>query len=393
VINKVKFKFKFNVKKSKKKVIIAIGLILIIIAIAGFKHHNKVNAANQTKVVESSGLILNQSDVVTVKHGDVESALAFTGDLTSLTKVIISSEAPEEVKQVFVKEGQFVKKGQLLAILDDTDLVQNVSESRAKLEFAKSQFELDKVRLERNQDLYQQGFISKINYAELKNAYQGSLQLIKQQQATLQKLQRILANTKVVAPFSGNIYKKSIDIGQFATLGTPLFSIANLDMMQIIAAIPSDQINMITLNQPVNFKIESDDTVYQGKITRINPVAEAGTRSYSIYIDFNNTIYKLRAGQFVKGQIVTRRITNVDYVASTAVRKNITNGVAGAGSDSAVTYVLAIENGVIVSKPVKILLTNTVAEISAVSGLKVGDVILGGNILTAKVLDKVKIMD
>ncbi len=366
---------------TRKKKIILISIIIILVlglfSMFSSHHHEEIKAQ---KGLNSQYVLLNQSDISNVKYGSVDNVIAFTGDLTPLNQTIISSEVDAQVLSVLVSEGQFVNKNQVLATLDSTDLEQAVSQEKAALATAIAKFQLDKNKLEREKDLYQQGFISKFSYDELQTNYQSSLEAVNQQKASLERAQKQLSYTVIKAPFAGYVYQKNIDSGQVAAKNGKLFSLANLDIMQIKAAIPSAQINNVHTNQLVNFKVETNDKTYVGKITRMNPVAEEGTRSYFIYINFDNTTYKLTAGQFVKGQIILNKLNNVTFVPSNVIRK----------SDNS-PYVLALVNNKIISIPVKVLLTNSITDITAISGIESGTQVLSGTVFTVKPGDNAKV--
>lgn len=366
-------------KQNPKKVIILLVIILILL----FKLAGVGKAKSVThKSAADNVVLLNHSDIVKVTHGDFANEIAFTGDLSPLNQAVISSEVDAQVVKVLVSEGQYVDKDQVLAILDDSDLKQAVSEGQAQLDSAIATFKLNKTKVEREKELFEEGFISKFAYAELKTNYQSSLQQINQNKAALERAKKQLSDTTIKAPFAGYIYQKSVDNGQLTSKNGKLFALASLDKMQIKAAIPSEQINAISVGQSVDFKVETNAKVYQGTITRINPVAEIGTRSYLVYIDFDNTKYQLKAGQFVKGQIVVSHLANVDYIPTNAVRNSDTG-----------QYVFLLVANKVVLKPVTILLSNTITGFSAVSGLKTGDTILSGNVMSVTAGDIVKVVD
>src|SRR5579863_1322730 len=338
--------------------------------------------AKHAVVAVDNAVLLNSADVTVVKLGTVDNAIAFTGDLSPLNQSVISSEVDAVVKQVMVQEGQFVNKGQVLAILDDTDLKQAVSQQQAVLSSAKAKFELDKNKLEKQKGLFDQGFISKIAYDELQTNYQSSQEMINQQQASLERAKKQLSDTTIKAPFTGYIYQKNIDNGQLAAKNGKLFSIASLDNLQVKAPIPSDYINQIKIGQIVSFGVETRTEVFSGKITRINPVAELGTRSYYIYVDFDNKKARLKAGQFVKGRITLATLNNTPSIIHDAIR-----GVADNN------YVLILANNVVVKKPVKILLSNKLTNMVAISGVKPDDVVLLATVLSVKAWYRAKIFN
>jgi len=360
-----------------KKIIIGLIAVLIIAIFMA-----KSCKAKHAVVAVDNAVLLNSADVTVVKLGTVDNAIAFTGDLSPLNQSVISSEVDAVVKQVMVQEGQFVNKGQVLAILDDTDLKQAVSQQQAVLSSAKAKFELDKNKLEKQKGLFDQGFISKIAYDELQTNYQSSQEMINQQQASLERAKKQLSDTTIKAPFTGYIYQKNIDNGQLAAKNGKLFSIASLDNLQVKAPIPSDYINQIKIGQIVSFGVETRTEVFSGKITRINPVAELGTRSYYIYVDFDNKKARLKAGQFVKGRITLATLNNTPSIIHDAIR-----GVADNN------YVLILANNVVVKKPVKILLSNKLTNMVAISGVKPDDVVLLATVLSVKAGDRAKIVN
>ena len=363
----------------KKIIVILLVIILLVITFVVRKYKSStVHDANSADTV-----LLNPSDVVKVQYGSVDNVIAFTGDLSPLKQTIISAEVDAQVKTVLVNEGQKVTRGQLLAVLDDTELKQSWTKQQALLDSAKAQLDLDKLKMDKNKELFDKGFISKIAYDELVNSYTSSREAVNQQEALLKTASKQLSNTMIRAPFAGVIYKKSVEPGQLASTNSQLFSLADLSILEIKAYITGDKINMVKLGQVVDFSVETDSHVYQGKITRINPVAQDGTRSYLIYIDFDNKESNLKAGQFVKGQIVLQSLNHSLFLPSDVIRDDGKNGL----------YVLVINVDTVVNKPVQVILKNQLLNISAVNGVESGVIVLGGNVLSIKVGDRVKIVN
>ncbi len=357
-------------------ILVIVALLVVVFVVKKSKPQGNISA-NSAGVV-----LLNPSDVVTVKYGNVDDVIPFTGDLSPLKQTIISAEVDAQVRNVLVQEGQKVVQGQLLAILDDTELKQTVTKQLALLDSAKAQLTLDQQKMNKNKELFDEGFISKIAYDELVNNYTNSRELVNQQAALLKTANKQLSDAMIKAPFAGVIYKKSIEPGQLASKNSQLFSLADLSVLEIKSYIPGDEINLVKLNQVVGFQVETDDHVYQGKIARINPVAQDGTRSYLIYIEFDNHEYNLKAGQFVKGQIVLRSLNDVLFVPTDSI--HIDNNKK--------SYVLELNSGVINLKFVDVLLNNRLLNLTSIKGVESGTQIIGGNVLSVKVGDKIKIV-
>ncbi len=376
----------FNCIRKKKimgklranKKLLATGIVLLVIMAMALSKKNAINAQKK----QDNVVLLNKADITGVKRARFDDIIYFTGDLAPKEQTIISSEVDARVIKVLVDEGQIVKAGQELALLDTLDLAQAVTQQEALVAAARAKYELDQQKLDKQQQLFKQGFISRIAYDELQTNYQASLQNFKAQEALLIRSKKQLADTHIKAPFAGVIFQKSVQNGQLALKNTKLFSLANLSSLEIKAAIPSDAINRIKLNQQVVFKVETDNRAYDGQISRINQVAQSGTRSYMVYIDFNNQSYGLKAGQFVKGEIILQSLPNQLIMSCDSLR----DGNEG-------KYVLILENGKILQKKIQLIMSNQQSNQCAISGLAGNEDVLAGNVLTVKPGDSAKIVD
>lgn len=365
-------------KISRKKIIVAIVIFIVIGIIMLLKQNNN----SKSKNVEDNVLLLNKSDVSIVKQESINDVIYFTGDLSAKEQTVISAEVDARITKIWVDEGQLVKAGQALADLDTLDLAQAVSQQQAQVAAAQARLNLDQQKMEKQSELLKQGFVSQIAYDELVSNYQSSLENYKAQQAILKRSQKQLSNTHIVAPFDGIVYQRNVEQGQLALKNTKLFAIANLSNLEIKAAIPSDQINKIILGQQVAFKVETDNHDYIGKIMRVNQVSEPGTRSYMVYIDFNNQGLNLKSGQFVKGEIILRSLSKHAVTSCDAIRK-----------DESGNYVLMLDNNIVKKQTVNIVLANSGIGLCAVDNLQVGSTVLAGNVLTVKSGDKAKLVD
>ncbi|RTK97918.1 MAG: efflux RND transporter periplasmic adaptor subunit [Neisseriaceae bacterium] len=366
----------------RKLILLVIALLVVVGIIFSMKKssHNKSDS-NQNNI-ESDVVLLNKSEVYTVLKESIEDTLNITGDLSAKEQTIISAEVDAKVLKVLISEGQSVKKGDVLAMLDAGDLSQDVLQQQAQVAAAQSQLELNKQKMNTQQALLKQGFISQISYDELVANYKSALQNYNAQLAMLKRSQNQLSNTKIVAPFDGVVYQKSIDAGQFVQKNTKLFSIANINQLEIKSAVPSDKISAIELNESVVFKVEDNSAIYNGHVARINPVSEPGTRSYMVYIDVDNPNGALKPGQFVQGSIVLSKLLEQNVVDCDAifVKDN--------------TYAMMINSSNIVNKQnVKVLLKNKSTDKCALGGINVGAKLIANSVLTVKDGDKVSLMN
>lgn len=306
----------------KKKIIFTLLFVLVIIAII-LKLHKSKPVLDIEK--QNSAITLNKNNLSFINYGDVNTFIAITGDLSPINKTIISSEVSATINKVYVRAGDYVKKDEILAELDKTELKVAVDQIKAQLATAKAQFELNKIKLEKNKELYDQGFISKIAYDELKTNYQAALEKINEQNAALKKAQKQLSNSIIKAPFAGYVYQRNVENGQLVNQNTQMFALANLDKLQIVAYVNAMQVNQVKVGQEVKFNIDGSNIYYTGHVSEVNPVAQADTRSFMVYVDFDNKKTMLKAGQFVKAQIIVGIVKDSLYLNAQYIRyDNIT---------------------------------------------------------------------
>lgn len=373
------WKDKLKIFKSKKVLGLLLGILILAVIVGNYLHNKHNQVAPITTKASTQAVLLSPSDITEVKVEDVEETIPYTGNLEPLEKVVISSQVSGLVSKVLVKAGDLVKKGQTLAIIDDSELKQNLLDQEASYLKSKSQLSLEENKLQKQKALYDKGFISKIGYAELENSYKSALEAYHQELAKLNIQKQKLAYSNVKAPFNGYIYQKNIELGQFLSTNSNLFAIANLDFLQLIATIPNNEINRIKVGQKATFKVEGESAVYKGYVNRINPVAVNGTSSYEVYINFDNRHAFLKAGQFVKGQIAIGGLNQVSSISTDAI--HLTES----------PYVLVVVDNKVVAKPINILLQNKFNNISAISGLNPYDKVILEQVVGVKAGDTINI--
>jgi membrane fusion protein (multidrug efflux system) len=349
----------------KKKFIFTFICIVIVVVIAIKSHKSKSESSNLT---QKPVIILNKNNLSSVNYGDINTLVAITGDLSPIDKTIISSEVSATVNKIYVRSGDYVKKNQILAELDKVELKGAVDQIRAQLATAKAQFELNKIKLEKNKELYSQGFISKIAYDELRTNYQAALEKINEQNAALKKVEKQLSNSIIRAPFAGYVYQRNIENGQLVNQNTQMFAIASLDKLQIVAYVNAMQINQIKIGQEVRFNIGSSKAYYTGHVSEVNPVAQSGTRSFMVYIDYDNRKTMLKAGQFVKAQIIVGTVKDSLYVNSQSIRYDSITGES---------FIFIVDNNIVKKIPIKIVAQDDInSRVSFVGNVSKGAVVV-----------------
>lgn len=325
---------------------------------------------------------LSAADVLTAQPRRVTDSLPFTGTLNALVSSVVSAEVDGKVLDVRVREGERVKKGQILAHLDNQVSLEGVSEQEAQFANTQSRLQLARVKLEKQRELYQKGFISKFAFDELASDFDVKAGELKAQQSQLVRAKKTLSDSVLRAPINGVVYERKINPGEQAQRNSSLFSIADLSVLEVTATIPSQLMGRIKLGMQGQFHTEGDANRYSGRVVRLNPVALSGTRSFAVYLRVDNHDGRLRAGQFVQGGIALSEEDRYVALPLSAVRDL---------DDQ--PWVMTVEAGRLVRHRVTIHLRSELQRMAAVSGVSPGQTVLSGSLLGLKPSDAVRLPD
>ncbi len=313
---------------------------------------------------------LAEADVVVAKAGALADMLPFTGTLSAPSSASIAAEVEARVKEVRVREGERVSKGQVLAVLDAEALDQSVSEQEAQLANNRSRLQLAKIKLDKQRELLQKGFISQLAFDEVQSDYTVRAGELKAQETQLARARRLQADSVVKAPIDGVVYERKINPGEVAAKNAKLFSVADLRELEVSASVPSQRVALVKPGMTARFTVEGQAQAYSGLVARINPVAQSGTRSFTVFIRVENPDGRLKGGLFAKGGIVLSEIAGQTLLPQNAVQ-----------DPEGKPWVMAIEKGRLVKRPVRIALLSETERVAAVSGVSPGEPVLAARLL------------
>ncbi|TDR31433.1 efflux RND transporter periplasmic adaptor subunit [Hydromonas duriensis] len=311
--------FKSSESRSLRKVMLW-ALLIALVALVGFRIYQSMGRASKAKVPPAKVMQLKATELIAVQPSTFEQTLPLSGALTPYTQATVSARASGEVQSVKVREGQVVSKGQVLAVLVGTTYQAQYQQAVANLESAKSALELAKKDYDNNRQLVQEGFISTMALQKLEVSLANANSQLRNAQEALVIAKRALSEVTIVAPVSGAIATSKINAGDTVAIGSPLFSIVNTDQFELVAPISAEQIGSLSAGQTVQLSSIGVAQPFQGRVDRINPEAQNGSRSYSVYVAVDNPTGQLKSGMFAQGQIVLTARTGVLTVPATAIR-------------------------------------------------------------------------
>ncbi|MYN43942.1 efflux RND transporter periplasmic adaptor subunit [Pseudoduganella sp. FT93W] len=328
--------------------------ILVVLAAAGggwSVMQNKPAATNAPVAAKDKApevLELAGTDVTAVDARALDVKLPLSGSLAPLSSATIKSKVSGVVETTTVQEGMAVSAGQVLARIDQADLRARLQQQQAALDEAQARLSLASKNENNSQALLKQRFISQTAYDATQNSVDLARANVKSA-AALVEIARIALNDGVIrAPISGVVSKRHVQAGEKLAPDMPVFSIVNLSELTLEAQVPAAEIPRVKIGQEVKFRVDGfQGREFAGKVSRINPATEAGSRAMLVYIAVRNEDSALRAGMFAKGSIVTDRSDVSPIIPLTALRGNQNEPV-----------VYQIVAGKVVAQPVKLGLRN-----------------------------------
>ena len=344
-----------------------------------------------------------------IENGDIMESITASGTINPLSTVSVGSQASGRIAEIYVDYNSVVKKGQLLALIDQENAKATVQQREAALEIAKAQVDVE----ENNIKYYKKALnrISKLNaskYSTEKDLeaaerdYDNAVaQLaleqaqVKQAQASLNSAQTELSYTEIKAPVDGIVISKAVEVGQTvaASFETPeLFSVAeDLTKMQIEASVVEADIAKVKEGQKVRFTVDSyADDYFYGTVTQVRneAITTSNVVTYTVVIGIDNSDMKLKPGMTANVEIITAEEKGVMLVPNQALRFYIDD------SDNAKRYkdrgVWIIKNGHPKRVTVKIGVSDDDNTQILESTLKIGDEVIVSKELSAADTQKMK---
>lgn len=342
----------------------------------------------------------------------VARTLSVTGTVNARDLIPVLPQATGlQIKQILVDEGDVVKQGQTLAVLDNSVLQTQIDQAKAEVESNRAvvqqrQAALAQARatlaeassnLERYRSLAQQGAISRqeletrsttattareaisvaeANIASAEADVRSSIARVQQQQTQLNQ-------TIVRAPASGVIAEQTAQVGDVANSTQKIFSIIQNGSLELQAKVPATNLNQVKINAPTIVTSESDSRLrLQGKVREIAPLVDPQSREATVRIDLPTTS-SLRPGMFASGAITIANVPGIAIPAKAVLPQSDGSAVAFVLTDGDTVRSQKIEVGEVVSQ----------GNVEVVNGLKIGDRVIVAGAGYLKDGDKVQVVE
>ncbi|MBR1448402.1 MAG: efflux RND transporter periplasmic adaptor subunit [Prevotella sp.] len=262
-----------------------------------------------------------------VERTTISSSITATGTIEPVTSVTVGTQVSGIVSKLYVDYNSVVRKGQVVAELDKTNLTSELKTAQANLSSAQSSLNYELNNYNRYQTLYNKGLVSADEYETAKLSYLKAKEQVTTARESVQKAQTNLGYATITSPIDGVVLSKSVEEGQTvaASFNTPeLFTIAqDLTDMRVIADIDEADIGGVREGQRVSFTVDAfPDDHFEGQVTQVRQQAttESNVVTYEVVISAPNNDLKLKPGLTANVTIFTLEKSDVLAVPSKALR-------------------------------------------------------------------------
>ena len=271
-----------------------------------------------------------------VKTETLQNSVTATGTIEAVTSVTVGTQVSGIVNKLYVDYNSQVKKGQVIAELDKTNLLSELNTAKANLASATSNLSYQAANMNRYQTLYKKGLVSADEYENALLTYRQAKEQVASSKENVQKAQTNLSYATITSPIDGTVISKSVEEGQTvaASFNTPeLFTIAkDLTNMQVVANVDEADIGGVKEGDRVTFTVDAypDDT-FEGTVkqVRLEATTTNNVVTYEVVISAPNTDLKLKPGLTANVTIYTQERSGVLAVANKALRFTPTKETVG----------------------------------------------------------------
>lgn len=300
-------------KKLSKVWLIVAGVIIIALA---------VYALSGSKKKEEISF-----ETVAVAPANIMNSITATGTIEPVTSVTVGTQVSGIVSKLYVDYNSVVKKGQVIAELDKTNLMSQLNTAKTQLATAQSQLNYQATNFNRYKTLYQKGLVAADEYDNAKLSYTQAKEQVASAKEEVQRAQTNLGYATITSPIDGVVLSKSVEEGQTvaASFSTPeLFKIAqDLTNMQVVANVDEADIGDVKEGERVSFTVDAypDDT-FEGTVKQVRQEATTTNNvvTYEVVISAPNADLKLKPGLTANVTIYTAERKGVLSVQSKALR-------------------------------------------------------------------------
>lgn len=314
--------------------------------------------------------VLAANDVADVQVGPIELAIGIQGDLKPLEEIAVRARIEGNVEQVFVREGDRVTRGMLMARFESSNQESVRKSAEADVVSAKAEVENARWNAEQSAELFKAGAIPERDARASQQALAAAEARLAAAESRVRASTQDEQDTRVVAPTTGVVSARNVESGEHVTRGSTVFTVVRNDVLELQASVPARMAGDVRPAQPVRFSAGGRELT--GRVARISPTINPANRSLTVYLQVPNPGGVLKGNTYATGRIVARTISDALIVPTSAVRY---------AQQQAQPFVYRIVNDVVEFQPVQLgIIDESMGIVQVTEGLAAGDRIIVGNV-------------
>ena len=250
---------------------------------------------------------LAPSDVLKLQTLDVAQGLPISGTLKAVNSAVIKARVAGELRGLTVREGDFVKVGQVIARIDASEYQSRVRQSKEQAESARAQVDVVQRQYDNNKALVDQGFISKTSLDTSLANLNAAQATYKAAVAATEVSAKSVEDTILKAPIAGQVSQRLVQPGERVSVDARIIEIIDVSRLELEASLSATDSIAVRVGQNAELQIEGNTQSISAQVVRINPSAQAGSRSVVVYLSLA-PMPGLRQGLYAQGSLGTSSI-------------------------------------------------------------------------------------
>ena len=347
---------------------------LAVLGTVGWRIQSGRAAATAAATAASAAVVeprleLGAADVLTVQRQALTRSLEVSGSLKAVNSAFVKARVAAEIKTLTVREGDTVRAGQVLGQLDATEFDWRLRQAEQQAGAARAQLEIAQRQFTNNQALVAQGFISPTALESSASAETGAQATLQAALAGVELARKARADAVLTAPIAGLVAQRLAQPGERVAVDARILEIVDLSRLELEAAVAPQDLATLRVGGVARLSVDGLDTPLSATVARINPSAQAGSRTVTAYLAVANHP-SLRNGLFARGAIALDQHQVLSLPLS-AVR-----------TDQAQPYALRVTNGRAEARTVQLGARGQVGGVDSVEitgGLAAGDLVLAAS--------------
>ncbi len=326
------------------------GFICAVVVLLGLLTYFRVRANANDPARNARPIPVVQ--IATVQRGSISRTIQFTGDIDAYQSANIYPKVSGNLEEEFVNIGDYVQKGQMLALIDTTIYSQNVGQAKGAYMQALATLTNSKIAYERNKSLLDQNLIAKQDLDNSETAFKVAQAQEEAAQANYKNTATQLSYCKITATFTGFITRRYFDPGVYVTAssnaqGSTLFTLAEIQKVKIMVNVLEDDVQYLGNITSADVTVDAyPGLIFKGKITRISQQFDLATRTMPVEVDLDNPQHLLKPGMFASINLVLAQKDGVIILPTQDIMKDDSGSFVYAFSKDSTTKKIYVKIGI-----------------------------------------------